>query len=444
MRAALSPIALQLNNPAYIMLKPFTTFSVTPVASDLKFASGQSSTQQLMTVTDTNYSSANPALASQFNVTIDWGDGTVTAGTVSPAAGGLWSISGTHEYIAPGVSYLVQVTVHDPGSYTQTNSLKADIDSATDLVATATTDGNIVLSWVNDTPVNPTTRFDIARQELTDLNKFDVIASNVAPNSIPLQLCTYLDTGLLPNTQYIYSVYSSTNVTSAADPFGDQSYVPEATTATGTGYNSQPLQTLTPPVTGISPPPAAGVPPQGDTVSSVPLQSGVHYEVVVTGTMDLSNALYPSDAQWNFQGLSSRNIDLSPNTPSVAFGVGINALYSDANKYPYWGSYSVAHEYAVDVLGTGQPISFNYHDDIYGDNQQANSSIQVQIYQQLGAGPVQITPPPPRVISSGGGTPTPPPPPNFPIDNNVGNTFGGIRPLTRSTSSPMVGSNQQR
>jgi len=58
--------------------------------------------------------SANP------RATIDWGDGTRTTGTIAPAAGGTFVVTGNHPYAQTG-SYTVQVTVNDSSGPEQTS-----------------------------------------------------------------------------------------------------------------------------------------------------------------------------------------------------------------------------------------------------------------------------------------------------------------------------------
>jgi hypothetical protein len=60
------------------------------------------------------FTDANPApLASDYSATIDWGDGSVSAGTVTPAAGG-FQVSGTHTYTTVG-SDQTTVSIRDAG-----------------------------------------------------------------------------------------------------------------------------------------------------------------------------------------------------------------------------------------------------------------------------------------------------------------------------------------
>jgi hypothetical protein len=57
---------------------------------------------------------------SQASATIDWGDGTRAAGTIAPAPGGAFSVTGTHAYSATG-TYTATVTVRDFAGDEQTS-----------------------------------------------------------------------------------------------------------------------------------------------------------------------------------------------------------------------------------------------------------------------------------------------------------------------------------
>jgi PKD repeat protein len=67
---------------------------------------------------------------SDFLATINWGDATVTAGTVTGGSG-TFSVSGTHTYAAPG-TYTVTVTLTDdaPGTATATATSTANVGNA--------------------------------------------------------------------------------------------------------------------------------------------------------------------------------------------------------------------------------------------------------------------------------------------------------------------------
>lgn len=70
------------------------------------------------------FSETNPgATSADFGATIDWGDGTRTAGTVGPAPGATFVVTGSHAYAQAG-SYTATVTVDDfmgPRQSTQTD-----------------------------------------------------------------------------------------------------------------------------------------------------------------------------------------------------------------------------------------------------------------------------------------------------------------------------------
>src|SRR5205823_2233782 len=57
------------------------------------------------------------ALAAQYSASIDWGDGSVTSGTVSGPTGGPFTVSGSHTY-ATGGPHTIQVHIVDDGGST--------------------------------------------------------------------------------------------------------------------------------------------------------------------------------------------------------------------------------------------------------------------------------------------------------------------------------------
>jgi hypothetical protein len=58
--------------------------------------------------------------------TIDWGDGTTTPGSIQPAAGGTFVVTGDHAYAETG-SYTTQVTVDDSSGPEQTSQTQTDV-----------------------------------------------------------------------------------------------------------------------------------------------------------------------------------------------------------------------------------------------------------------------------------------------------------------------------
>jgi hypothetical protein len=65
---------------------------------------------------------------SDFTATIDWGDGTTSAGTITPVGGGLFQVSGTNTYMHSG-TYPVTITVADVGGGSTTINDTATVDS---------------------------------------------------------------------------------------------------------------------------------------------------------------------------------------------------------------------------------------------------------------------------------------------------------------------------
>ena len=79
-------------------------------------AAGAQFTGTVATFTDANPESA----ASDFTATVDWGDGTsTTAGTIGSAAGGGFTVTGSHTYAAGG-TYATSITIKDVGGATAT------------------------------------------------------------------------------------------------------------------------------------------------------------------------------------------------------------------------------------------------------------------------------------------------------------------------------------
>src|SRR5262249_47754926 len=89
----------------------------------------------------------NPA--SDFTATIDWGDGTTTAGTVTAGSGGILNVSGSHLYLT-SAAFDVQVTVAGdaPGTAKATASSTATVQEQ--LMAVGTGSGQQPLVNIYD------------------------------------------------------------------------------------------------------------------------------------------------------------------------------------------------------------------------------------------------------------------------------------------------------
>ena len=82
------------------------------------------------TTTVATFTDADPnATASDFTATIDWGDGTSTAGTVVAQSGGGFAVDGTHTYSDEG-KYAITTTIKDVGGSTASTTSNANIADA--------------------------------------------------------------------------------------------------------------------------------------------------------------------------------------------------------------------------------------------------------------------------------------------------------------------------
>jgi hypothetical protein len=81
--------------------------NITTAGQNLHLSAGQASTGTVVTFAD-----ANGDAAASFTATINWGDGTVTDGTVTADANGGFDVTGTHTY-RDGGTFPVFVRIHD-------------------------------------------------------------------------------------------------------------------------------------------------------------------------------------------------------------------------------------------------------------------------------------------------------------------------------------------
>jgi hypothetical protein len=130
--------------------EPAANFSLGPIGDDLTVTDADSLTgtgatfaatdaQQFSGPVATFSDTYTGALADDFTATIDWGDGSTSAGTVT-GSDGSFTVSGTHTYgVAPG-NYPVSVTLSDdsPGTATAQAASTAQVSAA---APAATTQG---------------------------------------------------------------------------------------------------------------------------------------------------------------------------------------------------------------------------------------------------------------------------------------------------------------
>ena len=80
-----------------------------------------------VTATVATFTDADPAgTASDYTATIDWGDGTASAGTVGPAPAGASPSRGSHTYANAG-TYQTSVAINDAGGATATATSTANV-----------------------------------------------------------------------------------------------------------------------------------------------------------------------------------------------------------------------------------------------------------------------------------------------------------------------------
>jgi len=103
------------------------------------------------------------------------------------------------------------------------------------------------------------------------------------------------------------------------------------------------------------------VPGVGTAVSSsLTLEAGVTYQLRVSGTFFIAGGTDPyGDADyWNFAVGAMDKCD----DGVTDAGLGIDDPTVDNDKQPHWGPYSADHQYAIDFVGKGAPITATIHD----------------------------------------------------------------------------------
>jgi hypothetical protein len=85
------------------------------------------------------FTDANPyGIASDYTATVNWGDGTITTGTIASAAGGGFTVMGSHTY-AGGGAYTLSIAIDDVGGSVATAASTAAVAGATGSSTTTTT-----------------------------------------------------------------------------------------------------------------------------------------------------------------------------------------------------------------------------------------------------------------------------------------------------------------
>jgi hypothetical protein len=111
--------------------------ALTPTGLTISGSPNQAFSGTVATFSDTNAGN----VAADFTATIDWGDGTTSAGTVAAGGAGSFSVSGMHTYATDGRD-TIHVTLTDdaPGTAAATAASTANIGIAGQVVLTAATE----------------------------------------------------------------------------------------------------------------------------------------------------------------------------------------------------------------------------------------------------------------------------------------------------------------
>jgi hypothetical protein len=118
------------------------------------------------------------------------------------------------------------------------------------------------------------------------------------------------------------------------------------------------------------------VPTTGGSVSSaVSLDSGVTYKLRASGTFDIDDSF--GDAEYLFP--PAFDYCISGGVAVCDYGIAIDDPSVGGLKLPFWGPFDASHQYTIDFIGLGAPLSFSYHDDYYPDN---SGNLTVEIFAE--------------------------------------------------------------
>jgi hypothetical protein len=159
------------------------------------------------------FSDADPGgVALDYTATISWGDGTTSAGSVGPVAGGGFAVTGSHTYAAGGV-YQVNVTISDVGGATATATSSANVapPSAPTLLTASPPTVLTTTSAAFTTTVNPhglptTVHFEygpvLGGAKAAAITYGSVTPDQSVGSDFSDHTVTATVTGLLPNVTY--------------------------------------------------------------------------------------------------------------------------------------------------------------------------------------------------------------------------------------------------
>jgi hypothetical protein len=161
------------------------------------------------------FTDADPAgTASDYAATINWGDGSVSAGTVAPAPAGGFAVTGSHTYASPG-AYSTSVAISDTGGASATATSSANVvnppSAPPTLVTTAppsvlTTTSAVFTATVNPNGLPTTVHFEYGGSFGGATVAAITYGTSTPSQSVPADFAnhtvTATVTGLLPNVTY--------------------------------------------------------------------------------------------------------------------------------------------------------------------------------------------------------------------------------------------------
>ncbi len=171
-----------------------------------------------LSATVATFTDADPAgTAKDYTATINWGDGNTSPGTIAPAAGGGFAVTGSHTYAAGG-TYATSVAISDTGGASATATSSANVAPAPlpppappTLVTTAppsvlTTTSAVFTATVNPNGLPTTVHFEYGGTfggvTVAAITYGTSTPNQSGPADFANHTVTATVTGLLPNVTY--------------------------------------------------------------------------------------------------------------------------------------------------------------------------------------------------------------------------------------------------
>ncbi len=242
--------------------RSFTTEPDAPLSATGESVSGMAGVKLSATVA--TFTDADPnGVVSDYTASIDWGDGSSTAGTVSAAAGGGFEVKGSHTYAAGG-QYPTSVTISDVGGAKATATGSADVVGppvVSNVHVITVTETAVTIGFTID-PAGADTTYAIEYGSDTSYGQQTTpvdIGATGGPQSLTRTL-----TGLEPNKTYHFDVLATNSAVPGGVGVGDQPFT--------TGQPSSPIVPPAPSANNplVSAAPGSGVLDFKETLAALP------------------------------------------------------------------------------------------------------------------------------------------------------------------------------